>query len=72
MPINPLSVPNFSVTPYSGGADFSQLANLGNVAREAQKQQKLSELGRSLASGKIGYDQAAGMAADIGDLSSLQ
>jgi hypothetical protein len=47
MPINPLSVPNFSVTPYSGGADFSQLANLGNVYQEGQMQnRKLSVLGQ--------------------------
>jgi hypothetical protein len=47
MAINPLSVPNFSVTPYSGGADFSQLANLGNVYQEGQMQnRKLSVLGQ--------------------------
>jgi hypothetical protein len=70
MPIEPLNVPNFSARPFTSDIDFSPLANLGNVAREAQKQQKLSQLGNLLASGKIGYDQAAGMAADIGDLSS--
>jgi hypothetical protein len=47
MPINPLSVPNFSVTPYSGGADFSQLANLGNVFQEGQMQnRRLAVLGQ--------------------------
>jgi hypothetical protein len=47
MAINPLSVPNFSVTPYSGGADFSQLANLGNVYQEGQMQnRRLAVLGQ--------------------------
>jgi hypothetical protein len=47
MPINPLSVPNFSVTPYSGGADFSQLAKLGDVYQEGQMQnRRLAVLGQ--------------------------
>jgi hypothetical protein len=47
MAINPLSVPNFSVTPYSGGADFSQLAKLGDVYQEGQMQnRRLAVLGQ--------------------------
>jgi hypothetical protein len=68
MAINPLSFP--MPQAFSGGADFTPLANLGNVVQEAQKRQGLIELGRGLASGKIGYDQAAGMAAELGDVNA--
>jgi hypothetical protein len=68
MAINPVSFP----TPqaFSGGVDFSPLANLGNVAREAQKQQSLANLGQQLASGNIDYRQAAGQIAGLGDIKS--
>jgi hypothetical protein len=65
MAINPLSVPNFG-GPYSGGADFAPLGNLGNVYQEAQKRQRLENLGKLLASGG-NYQQAASMAAELGD-----
>jgi len=46
MAINPLSVPNFG-GPYSGGADFSPLANLGNVMQAQQdRQRQLAALGQ--------------------------
>src|SRR6516225_11582583 len=46
MPINPLSVPNFG-GPYSGGADFAPLANLGNVMQAQQdRQRQLAALGQ--------------------------
>src|SRR6516162_9070253 len=46
MPINPLSVPNFG-GPYSGGADFAPLGNLGNVMQQQQdRQRQLAALGQ--------------------------
>jgi len=46
MAINPLSVPNFG-GPYSGGADFAPLGNLGNVMQAQQdRQRQLSALGQ--------------------------
>ena len=46
MPINPLSVPNFG-GPYSGGADFAPLGNLGNVYQAQQdRQRQLAALGQ--------------------------
>src|SRR6516162_7928062 len=46
MAINPLSVPNFG-GPYSGGADFAPLANLGNVMQAQQdRQRQLAALGQ--------------------------
>jgi hypothetical protein len=53
---------------YSGGADFSQLANLGNVYREAQNRDKLSALGKDLAAGKVTYQEAAGRVGELGDI----
>jgi len=46
MAINPLSVPNFG-GPYSGGADFAPLGNLGNVMQAQQdRQRQLAALGQ--------------------------
>jgi hypothetical protein len=46
MPINPLSVPNFG-GPFSGGADFAPLGNLGNVYQAQQdRQRQLAALGQ--------------------------
>ena len=46
MAINPLSVPNFG-GPYSGGADFAPLGNLGNVIQAQQdRQRQLAALGQ--------------------------
>jgi len=46
MAINPLSVPNFG-GPYSGGADFAPLGNLGNVYQAQQdRQRQLAALGQ--------------------------
>ena len=46
MPINPLSVPNFG-GPFSGGADFAPLGNLGNVMQAQQdRQRQLAALGQ--------------------------
>src|SRR6516162_5074609 len=46
MAINPLSVPNFG-GPYSGGADFAPLGNLGNIYQAQQdRQRQLAALGQ--------------------------
>ena len=46
MAINPLSVPNFG-GPFSGGADFAPLGNLGNVYQAQQdRQRQLAALGQ--------------------------
>lgn len=66
MAINPIQITQPQA--YSGGADFSQLANLGNIYRETQKREGLAELGKQLAEGKITYQQAAGRAAEFGEL----
>lgn len=56
---------------FSGGVDFSPLANLGNVYREAQSREKLSDLGKKLAAGTIDYREAAGEMGALGDSSSM-
>jgi hypothetical protein len=68
MAINPLSFTQPQA--FSGGVDFSPLANLGNVAREAQKRESLADLGKQLAAGKITYEQAAGRVGELGDIGS--
>jgi hypothetical protein len=68
MAINPTSFP--MPAAFSGGVDFSPLANLGNVAREARNQQMLANLGNDLASGNISYQQAAAQVAGTGDMRS--
>lgn len=55
---------------FSGGVDFSQLGKLGEVYREAQNRERLSDLGKQLANGSITYQQAAGQIADMGDINS--
>jgi hypothetical protein len=67
MAINPLQLP--SAQAFSGGLDFSPLANLGEVYKKAQNEQRLSDLGKQLAAGSIDYKQAAGQVADMGDIS---
>jgi hypothetical protein len=66
MAINPLQLP--SSQAFSGGLDFSPLANLGKVYEQAQNQQKLSDLGKQLAAGTVDYKTAAGQVADMGDI----
>lgn len=51
-------------------ADFTPLAKLGEVYREAQNRDKLSALGKQLASGSSDYRSAAGQTADMGDIGS--
>lgn len=53
---------------FSGGADFSGLSKLGDVYRDAQNRQKLSDLGKGLASGTLDYRQAAAQTADMGNV----
>lgn len=55
---------------FSGGADFSQLAGLGDVYKKSRNEKRLSDLGAQLASGSIDYRQAAGQVADMGDIGS--
>lgn len=53
--------------------DFSPLGELGNVYREGQNRQRLSDLGKGLADGTIDYRSAAARTADMGDIThSLQ
>lgn len=53
--------------------NFAPLGNLGNVFREAQNRQSLSDLGKGLADGTIDYRAAAARTADMGDIThSLQ
>jgi hypothetical protein len=71
MAINQLQLP--SSQAFSGGLDFSPLANLGEVYKKAQNEQRLSDLGKQLAAGSIDYKTAAGQVADMGDIThSLQ
>lgn len=67
MSISPIA---WSQPNINSQADFSQLANLGTLYREAQKRDQLSELGKQLADGTISYQQAAGKVADMGDVNS--
>lgn len=53
---------------YNFAVDFSPLADLPNVYKKAKAERTLAELGRGLASGSLDYRQAAGMAAEAGDL----
>lgn len=53
---------------FSGGADFSQLGKLGDVYREGRNRDQLSDLGKRLADGSITYRQAAGEAANMGNM----
>ncbi|MEH2525869.1 MULTISPECIES: hypothetical protein [unclassified Bradyrhizobium] len=55
---------------FSGGIDWSPLSNLGNVYREAQNRDRLSDLGKKLSTGEISYREAAGKVADMGDINS--
>ncbi len=48
--------------------NFSSLGQLGNVYREGQKRQQLSDLGRGLADGTLDYRQAASQTANMGDI----
>lgn len=68
MPIAPLQLPTYA-TPQS--LDFSSLANLGQVYKKAQNEQKLSDLGKGLADGSIDYRTAAGQAAEMGNIDSV-
>lgn len=65
MPLEPVSYGNINSL-----ADFSPLAQLGDVYRKAQNQQKLSDLGKQLSTGSIDYRQAAAQVADMGDINS--
>jgi hypothetical protein len=66
--VNPISFP--APQAWSAGADFTPLANLGEVYKKAQNESRLSELGKQLADGSITYQQAAGQVADMGDINS--
>ena len=65
MAINPLQIPSYAA-PQT--LDFTPLANLGNVYKRAQNEQKLSDLGRGLADGTVDYKQAGAQTAGMGDI----
>ena len=66
MAINPLQLPPSPTI--NSNADFTPLANLGNVYREAKNREGLESIGKGLADGSINYRQAAGMAAQAGNV----
>lgn len=66
MAIAPLQLPQLGAV--SGGADFSPLANLGQIYQKAKTRQTLSELGQGLADGSIDFNTAAAKIAGTGDL----
>jgi hypothetical protein len=68
MTVQPLGIPAYS--NINSLADFSPLAKLGEVYKQAANQQKLADLGKQLASGNIDYRSAAGQTADMGDINS--
>lgn len=67
MAIAPLQIPQANI---NSSADFSPLANLGEVYKKSQNERRLSDLGKQLAGGNITYQQAAGQVADMGDINS--
>jgi hypothetical protein len=67
MAINPLQLP--SSQAFTSDLNLGQsLAQLGQVYKQANNQQKLSDLGKGLAAGTIDYRTAAGQVADMGDV----
>ena len=67
MGINQLQLP--STQPFMTDLNLnSSLSQLGQVYKQAQKEQKLSDLGKQLASGTVDYRTAAGQVADMGDV----
>jgi len=68
MAIAPLQIPQANI---NSSYDFSPLANLGEVYKKAQNQQKLSDLGKQLAAGNVDYRSAAGQLAEMGDTGSM-
>lgn len=48
--------------------DFTPLAKLGDIYREARNRDQLADLGKKLADGSITYKQAAGEAANMGNM----
>jgi hypothetical protein len=67
--VNPIQLTN--PTAYSGGADFTPLANLGEIYKKAQNEARLTELGKQLAAGSTDYRSAAGQLAEMGDTASM-
>lgn len=67
MAINPLQLP--SSQAFTSDLNLGQsLAQLGQVYKQAQNQQKLSDLGKGLANGTLDYRAAAAQTADMGDV----
>ena len=64
MPVNQLQLAEIG-TPRVPQIDFSSLAELPQVFREAQKRQVFAELGQQLQSGNLNYEQAAGKIASL-------
>jgi len=68
------TIPTLQIPGYGGGApslDFSPIAKLGDVYREAQQRRTLADLGAGLADGSINYRQAAGRLASTGNLQGV-
>jgi hypothetical protein len=70
MAIAPLQIPQSNINNAVDPSQWSTLANLGNVYREAQNRQTLADLGKTLASGSTDYRSAAGQTANMGDIGS--
>ena len=67
MAINPLQLP--SSQAFTSDLNLGQsLAQLGQVYKQAQNQQKLSDLGKGIAAGTLDYKAAAAQTADMGDI----
>lgn len=67
MAIAPLQLP--SSQAFTSDLNLGQsLAQLGQVYKQAQNQQKLSDLGKGLANGTLDYRAAAAQTADMGDV----
>jgi hypothetical protein len=65
--VNPISWPQANI---NSQADFSPIANLGNLYNEGYKQASLADLGKKLAAGTITYQEAAGKVGETGDIAS--
>lgn len=69
MAIAPLQLP--SSAPFTPSLDFSPIAKLGDVYREAQQRRTLADLGAGLADGSLDYRSAAGKLASTGNLTGV-
>lgn len=70
MAVGQINFPQYNPNSQIDQGTWGSLSKLGDVYREAQNRQKLSELGKQIAGGSTDYRSAAGQTADMGDLGS--